>query len=116
MCHRIGILFVAFAIHAEPSLAAPCSVTDAPKALSAFQMASSGSVMEARALIVSLDGGMEGSCATCLLRGISTPESVVFDCLLGVPLRRTRSANTWELVRFVQVACRWPILSAQRRS
>ncbi len=87
VCHRTGILFVAFAIHAEPSLAAPCSVTDAPKALSAFQMASSGSVMEA--LIVSLDGGMEGSCATCLLRRISTPESVVFDCLLGVPFCRT---------------------------
>ena len=99
MCHRIGILFVAFAIHAEPSLAAPCSVTDAPKALSAFQMASSGSVMEATALLVSLDGGMEGSCAACLLRRIPTPESVVFDCLLGVPLRRTRSADTWELVR-----------------
>ena len=95
----IGILFVAFAIRAEPSLAAPCSVTDAPKALSAFQMDSSGSFMEAEALIVSLDGGMEGSCATCLSGRISTPESVVFDCLLGVPLRRTRSANTWELVR-----------------
>ena len=61
----------------------PCSANDAPTATEAFQKATAGDTAGGMAMLATLDGGMGGKCARCLMANVGTPERALPDCVDG---------------------------------
>ena len=61
----------------------PCSAADAPTATEAFQKATAGDTAGGMAMLATLDGGMGGKCARCLMANVGMPERALPACVDG---------------------------------